>query len=297
MSVTKEASLGDIISVRTESAEPLSFYRAMGLEVNLRGHVIVETDRGVEYGQVVGFTDDSNPKVVEPVRSIIRIATEEDEQRNELNIDNESKFFDICEGKINEHGLNMKLVRVKCLFDGNKIIFYFTAETRVDFRSLVKDLASIFKTRIELRQVGSRDEARLVGGLGICGRNLCCSKTLPEFAPVSIKMAKEQNLPLTPTTISGICGRLMCCLSYENSTYLDLKRNMPNIGMGVIISSTKERGKVIAMNVLTQMVRVELDERDETEIEEYNVKDLTFRKVIRPGDERALHPKDMDIEE
>ena len=277
--MTKEASLGDIISVRTESAEPLSFYRAMGLEVNLRDHVIVETDRGVEYGQVVGFTDDSNPKVVEPVRSIIRIATEEDEQRNELNIDNESKFFDICEGKINEHGLNMKLVRVKCLFDGNKIIFYFTAETRVDFRSLVKDLASIFKTRIELRQVGSRDEARLVGGLGICGHNLCCSKTLPEFAPVSIKMAKEQNLPLTPTT------------------YLDLKRNMPNIGMGVIISSTKERGKVIAMNVLTQMVRVELDERDETEIEEYNVKDLTFRKVIRPGDERALHPKDMDIEE
>ena len=163
--MTKEASLGDIISVRTESAEPLSFYRAMGLEVNLRDHVIVETDRGVEYGQVVGFTDDSNPKVVEPVRSIIRIATEEDEQRNELNIDNESKFFDICEGKINEHGLNMKLVRVKCLFDGNKIIFYFAAETRVDFRSLVKDLASIFKTRIELRQIGSRDEARLVGGL------------------------------------------------------------------------------------------------------------------------------------
>ena len=150
MSVTKEASLGDIISVRTESAEPLSFYRAMGLEVNLRDHVIVETDRGVEYGQVVGFTDDSNPKVVEPVRSIIRIATEEDEQRNELNIDNESKFFDICEGKINEHGLNMKLVRVKCLFDGNKIIFYFTAETRVDFRSLVKDLASIFLSLIHI---------------------------------------------------------------------------------------------------------------------------------------------------
>ena len=287
----------DIISVRKERAEPLSFFRAMDLDVNLHDHVIVETDRGVEYGEVVGFTDDNNPKAEEPIRSIIRVATEDDDSRNELNKRNESEYFNICEDKIKEHGLSMKLVRVKCLFDGNKIIFYFTAETRVDFRSLVKDLASVFRTRIELRQIGSRDEARLIGGLGVCGRNLCCSKTLPEFAPVSIKMAKEQNLPLTPTTISGICGRLMCCLSYENSTYLDLKRNMPNIGMEITVAETGKKGKVTAVNVLTQMVRAEVEDKEETQIEEYNVKDLIFKKVIRPGDERALHPRDMDIEE
>ncbi len=243
-------------------------------------HVIAETDMGVELGEVI--LDDCDKDKVnppQPVRSIIRMATERDVQRLSEYEQREKEAFDICNEKIKMRGLDMKLIRVRYLFDNKKIIFYFYSENRVDFRELVKDLAAIFKTRIELRQIGVRDEAKLMGGVGACGRTMCCASCMPEFSPVSIKMAKDQNLALNPSSISGICGRLMCCLGHENETYKYLHSLMPSTGDGAVIEEKGIEGVIIGVNVLGQTVKILVnnDNVKEKEVVEASVKDI---KVI-----------------
>ena len=220
-----------VIGVRFRTAGKIYYFDPTRFEIKKGDHVIVETARGVEYGTVVGGireVDDS--KVVQPLKPVLRIATERDNEQEAANKGKEKEAFRICQEKIRKHGLDMKLIDAEYTFDNNKVLFYFTADGRIDFRELVKDLASVFKTRIELRQIGVRDETKILGGIGICGRRLCCHTHLSEFVPVSIKMAKEQNLSLNPTKISGVCGRLMCCLKHEEETYEDLNRRLPNIG-------------------------------------------------------------------
>ncbi len=247
------------------------------LNIKTGDHVIVETARGVEFGHVVLAPRDVDEKsVIQPLRDVLRPATVEDEEREAKNRDKEKEAHQICLQKIQDHGLEMKLIDVEYTFDNNKVLFYFTADGRVDFRALVKDLASVFKTRIELRQIGVRDETKILGGIGICGRPLCCHTYLTEFAPVSIKMAKEQNLSLNQTKISGACGRLMCCLKNEQEIYEELNKKLPGIGDTV---TTKEglQGKVHSVSVLRQHVRVLVEVNDEKEIRDYKVEDLRFR--------------------
>ena len=237
----------------------------------------METARGVECGEVAlpnRIVDDS--EIVSPLKKVIRIATAEDLQKITENKKKEQEALEICQQKINEHKLDMKLVDVEYTFDNNKILFYFTADGRVDFRELVKDLASIFRTRIELRQIGVRDESKMLGGLGICGRPFCCSTFLGEFQPVSIKMAKEQSLSLNPTKISGTCGRLMCCLKYEQDVYEQLLKITPKVG--AIVNSPDGKGQVIDSNLLTGMIKVRLDKNPDAAPRIYNKKEL---KVIR----------------
>ena len=220
-----------VIGVRFRKAGKIYFFSPDDMKIKKGDHVIVETARGVEYGQVVlDARDVEEDKVVQPLKKIIRVATPEDDKIEAENKEKEKKAFDICLEKIKKHGLEMKLIDTEYTFDNNKVLFYFTADGRIDFRELVKDLASVFKTRIELRQIGVRDETKTLGGYSICGRPLCCSTYLSDFVPVSIKMAKEQNLSLNPTKISGVCGRLMCCLKNEEDTYEDLNSKLPNIG-------------------------------------------------------------------
>ena len=220
-----------VIGVRFRNAGKIYYFAPGKYEIKSGQHVIVETARGIEYGYVVlGTREVEDGKVVQPLKSVIRMATKEDEAVEEANKKKEKDAFKVCLEKIRKHNLEMKLIDVEYTFDNNKILFYFTADGRIDFRELVKDLASVFKTRIELRQIGVRDETKIVGGIGICGRPLCCASYLSEFIPVSIKMAKEQNLSLNPTKISGVCGRLMCCLKYEEDTYEELNGRLPNIG-------------------------------------------------------------------
>ncbi|HCD45496.1 MAG TPA: stage 0 sporulation protein, partial [Lachnoclostridium sp.] len=212
-----------VIGVRFRNSGKIYYFDPMSLEVRTGDHVIVETARGVEYGYVVlGCREVEDEKVVQPLKPVIRMATKADDEVEKRNHEKEKEAFKICKEKIRKHGLQMKLIDAEYTFDNNKVLFYFTADGRIDFRELVKDLASVFKTRIELRQVGVRDETKIVGGIGICGRTLCCHSYLSEFIPVSIKMAKEQNLSLNPTKISGVCGRLMCCLKNEEETYEEL---------------------------------------------------------------------------
>ena len=219
-------------------------------------HVIVETARGIEYGTVVsGITEVEEDKVVQPLKPVIRLANQRDMEQEAGNKDKEKEAFQICLEKIQKHGLEMKLIDAEYTFDNNKVLFYFTADGRIDFRELVKDLASVFKTRIELRQIGVRDETKIVGGIGICGRPLCCHSYLSDFVPVSIKMAKEQNLSLNPTKISGVCGRLMCCLKNEEETYEELNRRLPGIGDHVTTEDGL-KGEVQSVNVLRQLVKV-----------------------------------------
>lgn len=267
-----------VVGIRFKKAGKIYYFDPGELEINLNDRVIVETARGLEFGEVVvapkwvGEED-----VVPPLKSVIRIATEEDAKQVEENRIKEREAFDICLKKIEEHGLPMKLIDVEYTFDVSKIIFYFTAEGRVDFRELVKDLAAIFRTRIELRQIGVRDEAKMLGGLGICGRILCCTSFLGEFEPVSIRMAKDQNLSLNPTKISGICGRLMCCLKFENDNYEELKKNALDIGQ--LVNTPLGLGKVIYTSLLQEKVTVELDD---DRIEEFNVSEVT--KVAQEED-------------
>jgi len=266
-----------VIGVRFRRAGKIYYFDPAGNDIEQGNNVIVETARGIEYGKVVLSTREvTDDKVIQPLKPVIRIATEEDDKVEQKNKEKEKEAFDICLEKIKKHELEMKLIDSEYTFDNNKVLFYFTADGRIDFRELVKDLASVFKTRIELRQIGVRDETKIVGGIGICGRPLCCNSFLSEFAPVSIKMAKEQNLSLNPTKISGVCGRLMCCLKNEEEAYEELNNRLPNVGERVT-TIDKFKGEVHSVSVLKQLVKVIVTlENDEKEIREYKVDDLKF---------------------
>lgn len=249
----------EVVGVRFKKAGKIYYFDPDQLAVEKDRHVIVETARGVEYGKVVvGKKTVAETDVVLPLKKVIRIADERDATQVEENKQAAKNAFSVCQTKIKEHNLDMKLVDVEYTFDRNKIIFYFTADGRVDFRELVKDLAAVFRTRIELRQIGVRDEAKMLGGIGPCGRLLCCSTFLGDFEPVSIKMAKDQNLSLNPAKISGLCGRLMCCLKYENDNYESSKEEMPDVGD--FVTTPMGEGKVVSINILDQMVQVYLSE-------------------------------------
>ena len=273
-----------VIGVRFRNAGKIYYFAPGKYEIKSGQHVIVETARGIEYGYVVlGTREVEDGKVVQPLKSVIRMATKEDEAVEEANKKKEKDAFKVCLEKIRKHKLEMKLIDVEYTFDNNKILFYFTADGRIDFRELVKDLASVFKTRIELRQVGVRDETKIVGGIGICGRALCCHSYLSEFIPVSIKMAKEQNLSLNPTKISGVCGRLMCCLKNEEETYEYLNSKLPGVG-DYVTTDDGLKGEVQSVNVLRQLVKVIVTvEKDEKEIREYKVEQLKFKPRRRKG--------------
>ncbi|MCR5666730.1 MAG: stage 0 sporulation family protein [Eubacterium sp.] len=283
----------DVIGVRFRQAGKIYFFDPVDNKVTLGDHVIVETARGVEYGRVVvpnrKMADD---EVVQPLKPVMRIATAQDDEKVEKNKEREKEAFKICKEKIRKHELEMKLVEAEYTFDNNKLLFYFTADGRIDFRELVKDLASVFRTRIELRQIGVRDETKIMGGLGICGRPMCCHTYLSDFAPVSIKMAKEQNLSLNPTKISGTCGRLMCCLRNEQETYEYLNKQLPNIGDRVL-TPTGEKGEVTQINVLRQLVKIVVEHDDEKEILEYPVADLKF-KTRRKKKNQEEEPQEQE---
>ena len=267
-----------VIGVRFRTAGKIYFFSPGKLEIKRGDHVIVETARGVEFGNVVtGPKEVEDEQITQPLKSVIRVATEEDYKTEEKNRKKEKEAFDICMEKIHKHGLEMKLIDAEYTFDNNKVLFYFTADGRIDFRELVKDLAAVFRTRIELRQIGVRDETKIRGGIGVCGRELCCHTYLSEFAPVSIKMAKEQNLSLNPSKISGVCGRLMCCLTNEEETYEELNSRLPAVGDNV---TTPEglKGEVSSLSVLRQLVKVVVTlDNDEKEIREYKVSELKFK--------------------
>lgn len=277
----------NVIGVRFRKAGKIYFFSPAGIEVEEGQHVIVETARGVEYGRVVlGSRDVEDDKIVQPLKSIIRVATPEDDEIDAKNREKEKKAAVICAEKIRKHGLEMKLIDTEYTFDNNKVLFYFTADGRIDFRELVKDLASVFKTRIELRQIGVRDETKALGGYSICGRPLCCNTYLSDFVPVSIKMAKEQNLSLNPTKISGVCGRLMCCLKNEEETYEELNKNLPGIG-DYVTTDDGLKGEVHSVSVLRQLVKVIVETGDVKEIREYKVEQLKFKKRNRRDSERV----------
>lgn len=266
-----------VIGVRFRQAGKIYNFDPLDFKIEVGNHVIVETARGIEYGKVVQSVQEKNEEdVIMPLKPVIRVATEEDDKIAKQNKDKEKKAFFICKEKIKKHGLEMKLIDTEYTFDNNKVLFYFIADGRIDFRELVKDLASVFKTRIELRQVGVRDETKMLGGIGICGRPLCCSTYLSEFIPVSIKMAKEQNLSLNPTKISGICGRLMCCLKNEQEAYEYLNSNLPNVGE-TVKTFDGLKGEVKSVNVLRQKVKIVIEQNDEREEREYSVNELKFK--------------------
>lgn len=270
--------MAKVIGVRFRTAGKIYFFAPGEFDIEKGDCVIVETARGIEYGHVVqGIREVGDEKVVQPLKPVIRIATEQDRKAEEKNRAKEKEAFKICLEKIRKHGLEMKLIEAEYTFDDNKLLFYFTADGRIDFRDLVKDLASVFRTRIELRQIGVRDETKLRGGIGICGRELCCSTYLPEFSAVSIRMAKEQNLSLNPSKISGVCGRLMCCLTNEEETYEALNSTLPSVGDKV---TTPEGliGTVNSLSVLRGLVKVVVTtESDEKEIREYKAEQLKFK--------------------
>jgi len=267
-----------VIGVRFRQAGKVYFFSPGKLHVKQGDKVIVETARGVEFGSVVtGPKDVKDEEITQPLKSVIRVATEEDKRNEEKNREKEKEAFDICLEKIRKHELDMKLINAEYTFDGNKVLFYFTADGRIDFRELVKDLAAVFRTRIELRQIGVRDETKIRGGIGICGRPLCCHTYLSDFAPVSIKMAKEQNLSLNPTKISGVCGRLMCCLTNEEETYEELNSRLPAIG-DTVTTIEGLKGEVQSVSVLRKLVKVVVNlDDDEKEIREYKAKELRFK--------------------
>jgi cell fate regulator YaaT (PSP1 superfamily) len=263
--------LYDVVGVRFKKAGKIYYFDPNDLDINKDDYVIVETVRGVEFGKVVvGKKKVSENDVVSPLKKVIRVATDEDQSIIRANRTEAKDSFELCQQKVQDHNLDMKLIDVEYTFDRNKIIFYFTADGRIDFRELVKDLAAIFRTRIELRQIGVRDEAKMLGGIGPCGRILCCSTFLGDFDPVSIKMAKDQNLSLNPTKISGICGRLMCCLKYENDDYELLKNVLPDLGDSV--QTPVGKGKVVGINALDKSIQVELIGKDRVVV--YNIDEV-----------------------
>lgn len=265
--------MATVIGVRFHNAGKLYYFDPGRLWPSAGDAVIVETARGLEYGEVVtGVTEVADEQIVPPLRPVVRIATVEDARQRAENHVKEKEAYAVCQAKIQEHKLEMKLVSVEYTIDGSKILFYFTANGRVDFRALVKDLAAVFKTRIELKQIGVRDEAKMMGGLGLCGRPVCCSQFLGDFQPVSIKMAKEQNLSLNPTKISGVCGRLMCCLKYEQDHYEATRKRMPRVGRDVI--TPDGIGTVQEINVLKETVRVRITKGDSNEVNDYALADI-----------------------
>lgn len=268
-----------VVGVRFREAGKVYYFDPAELEIKRDDHVIVETARGLEYGTVVlGVCEVDDDKIIPPLKSVIRLATKADDEREANNRRKEIEALPICKEKIEKRNLPMKLINAEYTFDNNKILFYYFSDGRVDFRELVKDLAAVFHTRIEMRQVGVRDEAKLRGGIGICGRPLCCNTYMADFQPVSIKMAKEQNLSLNATKISGVCGRLMCCLKNEEETYEELNRNLPNVGDDVTINADGRKGVVSSVNVLRQIVKVIVEEDDEKELKEYKPEELTFKR-------------------
>ncbi len=286
-----------VIGVRFRTAGKVYFFDPGEWEVRHGCHVIVETARGIEYGTVVGLPMDVKAsKVTQPLKEVIRVATFEDNEIERRNRAKEKEAYRICQEKIQAHGLDMKLINAEYTFDNSKVLFYFTADGRVDFRDLVKDLAGVFRTRIELRQIGVRDETKILGGYGICGRPLCCHTWMSDFIPVSIKMAKEQNLSLNPGKISGVCGRLMCCLKNEADTYEELNRNLPKVG-DEVQGNDGLSGQVESVNVLRQTVRILVEVDDEKEFHEYHVKDLTILRRRRRGGNRTRKDNAMDTRE
>lgn len=285
-----------VIGVRFRTAGKIYFFDPGKLRIKKGQNVIVETARGVEYGYVMmGEREVEDEKVIQPLKPVIRIATREDDAIEEKNKKKEREAFKICQKKIEKHNLDMKLIDAEYTFDNNKVLFYFTADGRIDFRELVKDLASVFKTRIELRQIGVRDEAKILGGVGICGRALCCHSYLSEFIPVSIKMAKEQNLSLNPAKISGTCGRLMCCLKNEEETYRYLNSKLPNVGDHVT-TDDGFKGEVSSVNVLRQRVKVIVYlDNDEKDIREYKAEQLKFRSKKRKDKEKLNSREEQEL--
>ncbi len=284
-----------VIGVRFRTAGKIYYFDPGKLEIKRNNHVIVETARGIEYGTVVCDPKEvEDDKVIQPLKAVLRVATQKDDEQEAANKLKEKDAYKICLEKIKKHELQMKLIDAEYTFDNNKVLFYFTADGRIDFRELVKDLASVFKTRIELRQIGVRDETKIVGGIGICGRPLCCHTYLSEFVPVSIKMAKEQNLSLNPTKISGVCGRLMCCLKNEEETYEELNKRLPNVG-DFVTTEDGLKGEVHSVNVLRQLVKVIVDKDDEKEIQEYKVEQLRFKK--KHGRNHKMDVSDAELKE
>lgn len=284
----------EVIGVRFRTAGKIYYFDPKDIHFTRGEHAIVETARGIEYGFVVmGNRETEDAKIVQPLKEVIRKANAEDDQRHLENEAKEKEAYKVCQEKIRKHNLEMKLIDVEYTFDSSKVLFYFTADGRVDFRSLVKDLAAIFRTRIELRQVGVRDETKMLGGYGICGRPLCCHTFLSDFAPVSIRMAKEQGLSLNPTNISGVCGRLMCCLKNEEDVYEFLNAHLPSVG-DVVTTPDGLRGEVSSISVLSQKVKVvvNLEKEDEKELREYKVSELKFKPRKRPsGDKKKPEQK------
>lgn len=279
-----------VAGVRFKKAGKIYYFDPDDFNIDVNTDVIVETARGIEFGQVVvPIREVPEREIVAPLKKVLRVATEEDKTHNEENCKKEKEAFSTCVNKITEHSLPMKLVDVEYTFDNNKILFYFTADGRVDFRDLVKDLASIFKTRIELRQIGVRDETKMLSGIGICGRALCCNTFLGEFEPVSIKMAKEQGLSLNPTKISGICGRLMCCLKYEQDAYEDMLTRVPK--EGAVVDTPEGQGVVVSISLLKAMVKVKLDKENDTDLKTYKASEVKVVKDIEESDDN-----DIDID-
>lgn len=271
--------MANIIGVRFKRAGKIYFFDPDGKQIERGEHVIVETSMGMEYGEVV-IANRQLPqeKIVTPLKKIIRVANKDDAKKNEENKKQEKEAFKVCEKKIKEHGLEMKLLDVEFKFDKSKILFFFTADGRIDFRDLVRDLAAIYKTRIELRQVGVRDEVKRLGGNGVCGRELCCCSFLGNFETVSIKMAKEQNVSLNPSKISGNCGRLMCCLQYEQNVYEEKLKKLPKIG--AIVKTDDGQGEVCGLETLKEIVKVKFKDGDETFFKKYNANDIKIIKNI-----------------
>ena len=286
-----------VIGVRFRTAGKIYYFAPLDLEIKRNDHVIVETARGIEFGTVVMPPKEvEEDKVVQPLKPVLRLATEKDIEQEQINRKKEKEAFQICLEKIRKHDLEMKLIDAEYTFDNNKVLFYFTADGRIDFRELVKDLAAVFKTRIELRQIGVRDETKIVGGIGICGRPLCCHTYLSEFAPVSIKMAKEQNLSLNPTKISGVCGRLMCCLNNEENIYEELNRKLPNVG-DFVTTDDGLKGEVQSVNILRQLVKVLVEVGDEKELKEYKVEQLRFKRRHKNRKDRASSEELKELKE
>ena len=263
-----------VIGVRFRTAGKIYFFSPGKYVIKKGDHVIVETARGVEYGTVVGEPREvEDDEVVKPLKSVLRTASTKDDEQEKANREKEKEAFKVCLEKIRKHNLDMKLIDAEYTFDNNKILFYFTADGRIDFRELVKDLAAVFKTRIELRQIGVRDETKIIGGYGICGRPLCCHSYLSDFVPVSIKMAKEQSLSLNPTKISGVCGRLMCCLKNEEDVYEELNRKMPGVG-DICKAKDGLEGEVSSVNILRQTLKILVNVDDEKEVHEYKLEEI-----------------------
>lgn len=289
-----------VVGVRFKKAGKIYYFDPDNIDVQGNDFVVVETARGIEFGHVVvGPKEVTENEIVTPLKKVLRIALDEDFEKHRENKKKAKEALEVCERKVEEHGLDMKLVDVEYTFDNNKVIFYFTADGRVDFRDLVKDLASVFRTRIELRQIGVRDEAKMIGGVGPCGQVTCCTRFLGEFAPVSIKMAKEQSLSLNPTKISGLCGRLMCCLKYEQDTYEELLKKMPNVGD--IVNTPKGRGIIVDTYTLLERVKAKVKLDDGTEdILQFQVEEVKKTGKYDSSYHRGHHnhnidPGDQDI--